>query len=251
VSAESELSHAKSLDVPSEVQDAQQDLLLTLSLRRDGIAGVAHQIQKAIGPSASPAAISQIAGDMARFLASDVIYKTEVGPKIAAALHAAGIPVGPNGEQIEPGQFLPDLSWLSPSFIASKLGASNAAAPSGKVAPGTHGHSLDSVSVNGTTLQTGSTNTIPASPPPTFMVNITNSGQNNESNVVVKVEISGTNISAQTTIPQTTAGQTTTSNVTLPSPPPKGNYTVKVTVVPVPGEKNTSNNSLSFPVTFQ
>jgi hypothetical protein len=251
VSADSELSRARALDVPSEVQDAQQNLLLTLTLRRDGIADVAQQIQKATGSSASTVAVNQIATDMARFLASDVVYKTEVGPKIAAALHAAGIPVGPNGETIEGGQFLPDLSWLSPSFIGSKLGASSAASSSGKVAPGTHGHSLDSVSVGGTTLQTGSTNTIPASPPPTFMLGITNGGQNNESNVVVKVEISGTNITGQTTIPQTTAGQSTTANVTLPTSPPKGNYTVKVTVQPVPGEKNVGNNSLSFPVTFQ
>jgi hypothetical protein len=83
------------------------------------------------------------------------------------------------------------------------------------------------------------------------MAGITNGGQNNESNVVVKVEISGTNITGQTTIPQTTAGQSTMANVTLPTSPPKGNYTVKVTVQPVPGEKNISNNSLSFPVTFQ
>jgi len=222
-----------------------------LTLRRDGIADVAKQIQKATGSSASTDADNQIATDMARFLASDVLYKTEVGPKIAAALHAAGIPVGPNGETIEAGQFLPDLSWLSPSFIGSKLGASSAPSSGGKVAPGPHGHSLDSVSVSGTTLQTGSTNTIPASPPPTFMVGITNSGQSNESNVVVKVEISGTNITGQTSIPQTTAGQSTMANVTLPTSPPKGNYTVKVTVQPVPGEKNTANNSLSFPVTFQ
>jgi subtilase family serine protease len=107
------------------------------------------------------------------------------------------------------------------------------------------------VSVGGTTLQTGSTNSIPASPPPTFVANITNSGQNNETNVVIKVEVSGTSITGQTTIPQTTAGQSTSANVTLPTSPPKGNYTVKLTVEPVPGEKNVSNNSLSFPVTFQ
>jgi hypothetical protein len=252
VSAESELNRAKGFDVPDEVRGAQQNLLLALSLRRDGIADIAMRIQRALGTSASKDAIDQIAADMARFLASDVIYKTQVAPMVAAALHAAGITVGPNGEQIEGGQFLTDISWLSPDFVATKLGSSAATSGGAKGScPSVCGHSLDSVSVGGTTLQTGSTNTIPASPPPAFTVHITNGGKVNESNVVVKVAVSGTNITGQTTIPQTTAGQSTAATVTLPSSPPPGNYTVQVTVAPVPGEKNVANNSLSFPVTFQ
>ena len=35
------------------------------------------------------------------------------------------------------------------------------------------------------------------------------------------------------------------------SSPPAGSYTVTATVEPVPGEKNTANNTLTFPVTFQ
>jgi hypothetical protein len=120
----------------------------------------------------------------------------------------------------------------------------------GQPAPGNHGHSLDSVDVAGTTLQTGSTNTIPASPPPTFTLHITNSGQNTEKSVICKVTVSGTNVSGQTTLPQTTAGQTTTCDVPLSSSPAKGSFTVTATVQPVPGEKNASNNSTSFPVTF-
>jgi hypothetical protein len=252
VSADSELSRGKALDVPSEVSSAHEDLIQALTQRRDGIADVAVQIQKALGASGNRAAINQIATDMERFLASDVIYKTDVAAEIAAALHGAGIAVGPNGEQIEGGQFVPDISWLTPDFIASKLGASSSptSGSNGPAAPGTHGHSLDSVSVGGTPLDSSSTNTIPASPAPSFTVNLTNSGQNDEKNVVVKVEVSGTGITGQTTIPTTTAGQSTATTVTLPSSPPAGNATVKVTVEPVNGEKNTSNNSLSFPVTF-
>jgi hypothetical protein len=39
--------------------------------------------------------------------------------------------------------------------------------------------------------------------------------------------------------------------VTLSSTPPKGSHTLSATIVPVPGEKNTANNTLTFPVTFQ
>ena len=107
------------------------------------------------------------------------------------------------------------------------------------------------MSVGGNQLQSGSTNTISRSPAPTFSLSLTNGGTNNEQNVVCKVSVSGAGISGQTTIPQTTAGQSTTCSVQLSAAPPAGSYTVTATVQPVPGEKNTANNTLSFPVTFQ
>jgi hypothetical protein len=252
VAADSQLKHAQSIDVPSEVQNAQSNLLLTLTMRRDGIANIAQLIQPALSNTNNQSAINQIAANNARFYASDVLYTDYTATAIAAALHAAGVPVGPNGETIPSGQFLPDLGWLSPAFVATKLGASSSSSTSnGPVAPGTHGHSLDSVSVGGTTLQSGSTNTIPRTPTPSFTVNLTNSGQNNEKNVTIKVAVSGTGVSGQTVVPQTTAGQSTSATVPLNQSPPAGNYTVTVTVNPVPGEKNTANNTQSFPVTFQ
>jgi hypothetical protein len=49
----------------------------------------------------------------------------------------------------------------------------------------------------------------------------------------------------------TTAGQHGSCRVTLTSAPPAATQNVVATIEPVPGEKNKSNNSLSFPVTFQ
>lgn len=253
LSAENQLSRAAGLSVPDPVKGAHQDLLLALQMRRDGIGDVAAQIQPALQSSTATDAVNQIAADMARFYASDVIYKSYSLPAIVGALHNAGIAVGgTNGEPVEGGQFLPDVQWLTPSFVATQLHASaTPSAKGGKVAPGTHGHSLDSVSVGGTTLQSGSTNTIPANPAPTFTLTITNSGQNNETGVVCKITLSNSNISGSTTLPQTTAGQQTTCQVPLSSAPSPGSYTVTATVEPVPGEKNATNNTQTFPVTFQ
>jgi hypothetical protein len=251
ISADSQLSKARGLSVPDEMKAAQRNLVLTLQMRRDAVANIASEIQPALGTSTAKDAINAIAAQMARLYASDVVYKGYTTPLIASALHSAGIAVGGSGGQtIEGGQFVSDLGWLNPTFVATKLGAKVATA-TGKPAPGLHGHSLDSVSVAGTTLQTGSTNTIPASPPPAFILHFTNGGQNNETNVVLKVTVSGTSIQGQTVVPQTTAGQSTTGQVTLSSSPPAGNYTVTASVGPVPGEKNSSNNSLSFPATFR
>ena len=137
---------------------------------------------------------------------------------------AAGIR---DGVTIAEGQFVTDIQWLMPSFVASELHASTPSSPTGKIAPGLHGHSLNSVSVGGTTLQTGSTNTIPASPPPMFALSFTNGGTNNETNVVLKVTLSNSTITGQTTVPETFAGQSITANVTLNSSPPAGTYTVR------------------------
>ena len=251
VNADSQLSHARSLDVPDEMKSAQQNFVLTLQMRRDGIANIAQKIQPALGNSTGKDATNAIAAEMARFYASDVLYKDYTVPLVVAALHAADIAVGGNnGQPVEAGQFLPDVGWLTASFVASKLG-SPGAPPAGKPAPGTHGHSLDSVSVGSTTLQSGSTNTVPANPAPTFTLHFTNTGQNTEKNVTVKVTVSGTGVSGQATVPQTTPGQQATGQVTLNSVPPTGTHTVTATVVPVPGEKNVANNTQSFPVTFQ
>jgi hypothetical protein len=252
-SAETVLSHAQQMSVPDEVKTANQHLLLALQMRLDGITNIASEIQPALGSSTSKDAINSLAAETARFYGSDVLYKNYTAPQIAGALHAAGISVGgASGETLNAGQFVPDVQWLLPSFIASKLNVSvPGTTTGGKVAPGLHGHSLDSVSVDGTTLQTGSTNTIPVKPAPTFTLNLTNGGTNNETNVGCKVSVTGTSSSGQTVIPETTAGQHTSCQVKLTTAPAAGTYTVVATVAKVPGEKNITNNSLSFPVTFQ
>jgi hypothetical protein len=250
--ASSQLSRAKQMSVPGQVKTANQNLLLVFQMRLDGITNIASEIQPALGTSASKDAIDSLAAQMARFYASDVLYKSYTAPEIAGALNASGIAVGgTNGVTINGGQFLPNIQWLTPSFIATELHATLPGTSTGKIAPGLHGHALNSVSVAGTTLQTGSTNTIPAKPAPTFTLHFTNTGTNNETNVVCKVTVTGTSSSGQTVVPETTAGETTTCQVPVSSPPSSGTYTVQTTIEKVPGEKNLSNNSLSFPVTFQ
>jgi hypothetical protein len=65
------------------------------------------------------------------------------------------------------------------------------------------------------------------------------------------VSVTGTNTTGQTVVPETSAHQPATCQVTLSTKPATGTYTVVARIEPVAGEKNLSNNSLSFPVTFQ
>jgi hypothetical protein len=250
LTASNQLRQARGLSTPGQLQGAQANLVLALQMRADGIANIAQDLPSALQAQTAATATSAIAAEMARFYASDVLYKDYTLPKLVAALRQAGIAVGgASGEPIFQGQFLPDVQWLTPSFVATELKAP--ATPSGKVAPGTHGHMLSSVSVGGVTLQTGATNTIPAHPAPTFTLSFANSGQNPETNVTCKVSVSGTSVSGQTAVPSTQPGQSYTCQVKLNSSPSPGSYTVTATIQPVPGEKNTSNNTLTFPVSFQ
>jgi hypothetical protein len=250
--ADSELSKAKGINVPDEVKGAQQSFVMALQLRADGIRNIAGQVQPALQSQTSKQAVNAIAAEMARFYSSDVLYIDYSVPQIIGALHAAGITVGGlGGQQVNSSQFLPSIDWLNPTNVARTLGVQLPSAQTKPVTPGLHGHALNSVGVGGTTLQTGSTNSIPASPAPIFTLNFANTGQNTETNVICKVTIAGSHVSGQTVVPQTTQGQSTSCQVTLSGTPPKGSQTVTAQIVPVPGEKNTSNNSQTFPVTFQ
>ena len=249
-SASGVLSSARNQSVPSSAKAAQANLVQALQLRYDGINSIAREIQQTTGSAASPSAdaVSTIAGDMARFYASDVLYKLYAAPELASALHGAGVAVGgANGEQIEGAQFLPSLSWLTTDYISSTLGAGSGSGASSATGPGPHGSELNTVSFNGTNLQT-SGNTIAAKPPPSFTLNFTDSGASTERNVACDVTVGA--VSGRQVVSQVAAGQSTSCTVKLPSSPPAGTATLKATVEKVPGEKNLKNNTLSFPVTF-
>ncbi len=263
--ADQQLRRAQGLSAPGAAKEAQSDFVLSMSLRRDGVRQIAALIGPAVGRSAaSSGAVNQIAGQMRAFDAADVIYSQRVAPLILQALRSNGIAAsydGTAGEQVEPQSgFLSDIGWISPTFVASQLGAtlpssgsSGSTARSGTIAPGLHGHQVDSVSVGGTTLDSGGSNTIPASAASTFNVTITNGGVNTETNVRVDVTVTanGRTVRGQRIVAQTVAGQQLTVPVPLNgSPPTGGPATIRVTVEPVPGERSTDNNTQTFNALF-
>ncbi len=257
--ADEDLTQAERLDTPDAMQQAQDDLELVLSLRRDGVAEIADLVQKAVGQSAGAGgAVDAIAGQMQAFNASDVVYSQRVAPLILKGLKDDGIAAsydGTAGEQVIPNsEFLKSLNWMSPGYVADQLGATSSAAANGTPAPGLHGHQIDSVTVGDVTLAAGAPNRIPSSPLPTFMVAFTNGGENNETNVKVTVEITGTGapVTASTIVPNTTAGAAATANVALTkAPPTNGSVTIKVTVGKVPGEETLDNNEQTYTALFE
>jgi hypothetical protein len=252
--ADSQLSQAEHLSVPSQMAAAQSALLSVMRLRAQAIADIALNAPKAANKLTSKDAVYDISVGTSKLYGSDVIYKSFVATNIAKALNADGITVGSAaGEQpINTGQIVPDLGWLQSSWIADTIGAqqSTAQANQNNDQPGLHGHSLNYVTVDGTQLSQTSTNTIPANNARTWVLNVTNGGDFNELDVGCSVTIAGLSDTGTGTIPETIKQESANCTVTLPSAPTPGTYSVTARVDKVPGETNLTNNVITYSVIF-
>src|SRR5205823_5661477 len=176
---------AKALSVPSEMSNAQRNLLLTLNLRAEGLTKIAALMPTALGGQGKQA-ITLIAGDMEIFLASDVIYSQRVVPLIQQELAAAGV----HGLPTAASHSLPNLGWLEPTTVQSRITGQAASAQSGQVAAGTHGSALVSVSAGGSKLEPEPTiNHVAGGSNPTFTATVEDAGDNAETNVTVNVTV--------------------------------------------------------------
>jgi hypothetical protein len=243
---------AERFSVPGEMAEAHDDLLMVLNFRRQGLARIAEAIPSAQGRGVpAEQAVNRIAANMQLFLASDVVYSQRVAPYIKEALDNAGV----SGQTIATSRSLPSVEWLSPQYVAARLGSEAAGGTTtGTAAPGLHGHGLVSVTANGVTLQPGGViNRVPVTGGVTFTVAFQNQGDNNERNVRVTVTVRGgpKPVTAQKIVPQTTAKQSAQVSIPLGAAPPTGQATtVEVVVNRVPGERNTTNNRQTYTVLF-
>jgi hypothetical protein len=253
VVAEDQAKSARNLDVPGDMAAAQRTLLTTLDFRAEALGAIADKIRTALGSenAASRQATSEIAGQMQKLLASDVIYSQRTAPLIKEKLDADGI----TGQTIAASKFLPNLGWLEPDTVAARIGGTGSAGTKTPTTPGPHGHGLTSVAIAGTTLSPQpAVNRVAAGSSTTFAVSFQNQGAADEVNVKVTVRISAEGqkaIVVTKTVPQTKAGATSQVDIPLGQSPPIGTpVTVKVTVAKVPGEETVTNNTQSYTVLF-
>lgn len=257
--AEKQEQSARDLSVPGEMQAAQENLLLSLQFREEAIGDVAQRIPTARGSerAAAEEATAQIAGQMEKLLASDVVWSQRVMPFVSEALADQDIE-----ERVTNSRVMTNLTWLDTATVASRIGGSasdaaneNTSQTDEDVAPGLHGHGIVSTSVGDVTLQAGGTaNRVPASGNPTFTVKFANQGDNNEQDVRVRVTVkpqTGKSISATKTVDQTTAGTEAEVQVPLGQAPPIGTpATITVEVLKVPGEEKVDNNKQEYTALF-
>jgi hypothetical protein len=143
----------------------------------------------------------------------------------------------------------PGADWLSPTKVSDAL-SSLSGATTTTTTSGTHGMQLLGTKIGTTTLNPSTPATVPAGNP-VLNVEVQNSGQSEETNVTVTVNVGGSTL--QLPIPRIGPGETQVVKFQLAgSIPPSGQQTtIDVTVQPVPGESSTTNNSSTYTVTFQ
>jgi len=270
VQAEQLVERADDLDVPGELEGAHDNLVETLEFRRDGLDGIAREAAGATGEASADGTSDQssdeegdpnerIAAQMQFFLTSDVIYSQRFLPKLLGTIDDEGleqdVPVPATLTDPETIAFLPDISWLRPQEVASKLGGLGSTSDEA-AAPGLHGNGLGSVTVkpSGTALVEGTTAQIPAGEDTSFDIEIANQGENSEESVEVVVEIaggSGDPIELSETLDAINPGESKVVNVPLAETPPIGEpVDITVRIEPVPGEEKTDNNEASFTAIF-
>jgi len=247
------VDRAKGLDHPDDLNTAQRYLVETLELRRDGIAGVAEELPSALGDTGQEDATKRIAVSMRNFLASDVVYTERVVPGLRRPAKKEALE---DEVSVPKSHFLTDLGWLSATTVADRVGRIRGGGSGGTAtAPGIHGTGLGTVTVKpgGQTLRPGGAVEIKATPNLSFDVQVMNQGENDESDVPVKLTISGAGkpIVVQQRLDSIAAGQSKTVSIPLAAAPPTGRpVTVQVQIVGVAGEKNLDNNKQSFAVVF-
>jgi hypothetical protein len=247
VDAEQLVERTKDTDHPGELSTANGWIVSAFQFRADAIGRIANLLPTALGDKGKQGAIDSIAGQMQALLASDVIYSQRAIPALTSAFSKRDI-----NEQFPNEQFMPDLGWLDPATVGTRLeklsGAGQAATP------GLHGTSLESVTAqpSGTALTDTGVNRVALSNELAFDVKVTNGGDSEETDVGVSISIAGAKkINVDQTIPRIAAGESATVSIPITQQPDtKSVNTVTVTIAAVPGEKNTTNNKATYQVAF-
>jgi hypothetical protein len=241
-------SHAKGLSVPSEMTSAQRAVLLTFGLRVEGMSKLSAQLGSALGGQAKQAS-AKIAGDMEIFLASDVVYSQRAVPLIQQTLAANGI----HEQSTAPSNFVPNVGWLEPTTVLSRLTGQAAGSSQNGIAPGTHGSALISVAVGTNTLAPEPTlNHISGGGNPTFTVTFEDSGSNPETDVKVALTVTagGKQYKASRVVNSIQPGTKVNTEIPVAGVPVGEASKVEVYVEPVPGETDTENNKNTYLAIF-
>jgi hypothetical protein len=247
-----DVDSATSLDVPGPLRPATAHAVEALQLRVTGMQGLLDTFKATKGDDSKNAtAAGEKLAEQARLLdASDVVWQALFRTEAEATLQDEGL----SDITTPPSVFVenPEL-YSARSMTAIWLrvhGASTGGTPSG-----VHGTGLDKVVVQpaGTQLSTDAETTIKASTDLAFDVYVKNTGDNQEVRIEVSLTIpkGTTPIVKKQTIDLLDIGETKTVTFKdFPAVPFGEKTTVQVSVKPVAGEQNTSNNSAEYPVIF-
>jgi hypothetical protein len=251
---EQSLSQARDIEPTKQAEPYHPSLLQALQFRITGLECLAKGLPQAYKEKPAAAGGKLLVPCTQRLLASDVVYADSYAARLNNALADAGVDA-----RVPTSVFLPPK--LQGTVTPAGMGLVLQRLKPGAVR-GLHGMSLETVIVQtggkSITLRPGGdVNQVPASTDLVFVVSAKNGGNFQEFNVPVKITL-GTGkdaVSKTAQIDQVGPGQTATvevTGVTTDATSLKFGSDVKLTVSvgPVPGEKNASNNKAVYTIAF-
>ena len=247
---ELDVQRARDIDAPGPLTPAQGNAILALDLRVAGLQGMLDTFRDTKDTQDATAAGRRLAAQGQRLEASDVVWRDLFQGVATQTMQSEGV----EGVTAPPSVFVENgdlYTARSMSSIWQRVhGASTGGTPTGS-----HGSSLEYTKVMpaGIQLSTSTETKITISTDLSFEVGVTNSGENQEVGVKVRLTIPAqpSPIVKNGTIDVIDPGETKVVTFSdFPDFPFGEGTTVQVQVLPVPGETNTGNNSAEYPVVF-
>jgi hypothetical protein len=247
---EQDADAARSIDPPGRLRDEHERMIDALEYRYSGIVGMADAVKRAAASKSTSAGSTFLEAPAQRLLASDVVWADSFKTPSDQVMRQQGV----GDVQAPPSRFVSTPEFFSTASLNSIVNRLK----SGSVKPtagGLHGTNIVATKAlpQGTELSTSAQQTVIASTSLAFQVTIKDSGDSPEINIPVTLTIqqSPTPIVKKTKLDFINPGQEKTVTfrnigaVQFTTP-----TRVKVSVSPVPGEHNTSNNTSEYPVIF-
>ncbi|MGH2933972.1 MAG: hypothetical protein ACRDL2_05580, partial [Gaiellaceae bacterium] len=249
-----EYDQAQQIRPPGPLRQIHQQLVDSIELRAKGLAALSDVLArwnpKSDASTSSTTAALAAQGEL--LVAGDVVWEELYDIPATQVLKTEGV----TGVVIPKSAFVPNTDLVSARAFGILLqhlkGASTGGTPGGK-----HGDALVSVVANpgNTPLSTTTATTVKVSTNLSFAATVEDSGDSEETGVVVHLTITAgsTTIKRTQTIQLIAPGEQQTAtfgSFNLPSAAFGNRATIKVDVAPVPGETNVSNNTATYVVFF-
>ncbi|HEX5467501.1 MAG TPA: hypothetical protein VFW80_00480 [Gaiellaceae bacterium] len=239
----------QALDAPGPLRGEQENLVEAMQFRVSGLDALAAAFGKVQGTPSTAESGDNLATAAKRLTTSDVVYEDlfQAGShSVMAADNVTGVP-------IPESKFVQNTDFASTSFWKQTVDRLTQNPKAG----GLHGNEIVSVIVQPGNQHLSPTedNTVPASDRLSFQVLVKNSGDYQETQVVVTLTIKQSPpLNGQKVIDVINQGETKTvvfSMDELGGAPAFGNrVSAVVGVTPVDGETNKGNNTASYPIIF-
>ncbi len=247
---ELDVQRARDLDAPGPLTPAHDNAIQALELRASGVGGLLETFRATKDTNDATAAGRRLAVQGQRLEASDVVWRDLFQGVATATMTAEGV------EGVTaPASVFVENSDLYTARSLSSIWQRVHGASTGGTPTGSHGSALASTTVQpaGVQLSTTTETTITVSTDLAFEVSVTNSGEFQEVGVKVRLTIPAqpNPIVKNGTIDVIDPGETEVVTFSdFPDFPFNEGTTVQVSVLPVPAETNTGNNSAEYPVIF-